>query len=80
MLVHEFDELMEVKPFVPFEIVTADGRAVRIKSPEYAWRTPNMRTIIAYSPDMRMHMIDLQLVTMFVREPEGNGRGKKRGK
>jgi hypothetical protein len=28
MLINEFDELMETKPFSPFTLITADGRAV----------------------------------------------------
>jgi len=36
MLIHEFDELMEAKPFTPGALVKADGREVRIKSPEFS--------------------------------------------
>ena len=78
MLIHEFDELMDAKPFQSFEVCTSDGRAVTVKGPEFAWRTPNLRTIIVYTPDERMHMIDLQLVTKFVYGGKSNGRGATR--
>ena len=77
MLVHEFDELMEKKPFQPFRIVTADGKSILVKSPEFAWHPPAGRTIYIASGrgDERVHWIDLQLVTKFV---VGSGNGHKR--
>jgi len=79
MLIHEFDELMEKKPFQPFRIVTADGRTILVKSPEFAWHAPAGRIIWVASGrgDERVHMIDLQLVSQFVLEPE-NGHKRRR--
>jgi hypothetical protein len=79
MLIHEFDELVEARPFQPFRIYTSDGRAVRVKSPEFAWHPPASRVIWIASGrgDERVHMIDLQLVTQFVIDVK-NGRSKGR--
>ena len=37
MLVHEIDFLLDAKPFVPFAVITADGRKLPVKSREFAW-------------------------------------------
>ena len=65
MLVSDFDELWMARPFKPFTVRTADGRAIPVRSPEFAWHAPAGRTIwIAESPgEGRVRMIDLQLVT-----------------
>jgi hypothetical protein len=80
MLIHEFDELMERKPFTPFTMITADGREVRVKSPEFAWHPPDtLRTVIvATGVGAGFRIIDLQHVTQFVVGPNGNGRSKRR--
>lgn len=84
MLIHEFDELLEAKPFQPFTICTSDGRALKVKSPEFAWHPPANRTIWVASGrgDDRVFMIDLHLVTQFVIETgsnKTNGKRRKRG-
>ena len=65
MLVSDFDELWLAKPFRPFFVHTADGRAVHVRSPEFAWHAPGNRIVwIAEGVgDSRVRMIDLQLVT-----------------
>ena len=83
MLIHEFDELWEARPFQPFRIDTADGRAVLVKSPEFAWHGPASRIVWVASPkgQDRTHMIDLQHVTKFVVSVGKNGNnGSKRRK
>jgi hypothetical protein len=68
MLIHEFDQLMEAKPFQPFQLVTADGRSVPVKSPEFAWHAPAGRTVFVASGkgDDVVRIVDLQLVTQFI--------------
>lgn len=81
MLVHEFDDLMDGKPFKPFEVVTSDGHSLLVKSPEFAWHPPGSRTVWVASGkgDGRVHMIDLHLVTQFViHEGNGSTSGKKK--
>ena len=78
MLVHEFDDLMEARPFHPFRIYTADGRSVLVKSPEFAWHPPASRTVWIASGrgDQRVHVIDLHLVTKFTMAAKGDLDGK----
>ena len=80
MLIHEFDELMESKPFQPFQLVTADGRAVPVKSPEFAWHAPASRTVFVASGkgDDVVRIIDLHWVTQIVRGFKANGNGRSR--
>jgi hypothetical protein len=80
MLVHEFDDLMEAKPFRPFRVYTADGkRGVLVKGRSYAWHAPADRTVFV-ATGHRKHIIDLHLVTRFTFESgdTGNGNGKSK--
>jgi hypothetical protein len=81
MLIHEFDELMEARPFKRFQLVTSDGRSLLVPSPEFAWHPPASRTVWVATPKGdRTHMIDLQMVTRFIidERPGTNGHGKKK--
>ncbi|GEM_PF-3278716 len=80
MLVSEFDELMEVRPFAPFTLITADGREVTVKSPEFAWRSPHtLRTVfVATGPGEVVRMVDLHYVTQVVLGANGPHRDKRR--
>ena len=78
MLVHEFDDLMEARPFQPFRIYTADGRSVTVKSPEFAWHPPAHRTIWVAEGEERVHMIDLHLVTRFEIDVNGSSGRRRR--
>lgn len=78
MLVHEFDDLMEAKPFKRFRVYTADGkRGILVKGRQYAWHAPADRTIFIAS-GIRKHIIDLHLVTRFSFEDRGNGNGRSK--
>lgn len=79
MLIHEFDELMEA-PFTPFSLVTADGREVRVKSPEFAWHPPDtLRTVfVATGPRDVVRLVDLHYVTQVIIGRNGQGSGKRK--
>jgi hypothetical protein len=80
MLVDQFDELMESRPFQPFRIYMSDGKSVMVKSPEFAWHAPASRIVWVASTrgNERVHMVDLHLVTRFtVNPPGGNGRRRR---
>lgn len=71
MLVHEIDFLLAAQPFVPFTVVTADGRRLPVKSREFAWHPDGYRTAwiaTGHNGEQRVHMIDLQFVTQFIVE------------
>ena len=77
MLIHEFDELMETKPFVPFNLVTADGRSVRIRSPEFAWHPPgSVRTVWVAKENGTAALVDLHHVTQAIVGANGKRRRK----
>ena len=80
MLIHEFDELMEAKPFTPFSLITADGREVKVKSPEFAWHPPNtLRTVwIATGPGDTARLVDLHYVTQVVVGRNGHAKNRRR--
>ena len=62
MTVEKFDEFLKRRPFVPFTVHTADGAEFEVKSPEFAARTQNGRTIFISTGDERTEWIDLLLV------------------
>ena len=74
MLVDNFDELWQARPFRPFVVHTADGRSLLVRSPEFAWHAPANRIvwIAEGSGEARVRMVDLQLVTSLEVE-SGNG-------
>ena len=81
MLISEFDEMLERQPFVPFDVITADGRKLRVKSPEFAWHPPSStRTVWIDRGDGVAALVDLHHITQLVqgRRLTGNGR-KHRG-
>jgi hypothetical protein len=74
MLVDNFDELWQARPFRPFSVHTADGRSMLVRSPEYAWHAPGHRIgwIAEGAGDARVRMVDLHLVTT-LEVANGNG-------
>ena len=79
MLINEFDELLEAKPFTPFQIVTADGRSLQVKSPEFAWHPPaSTRTAWVAKDDGGAALIDLHHITqVVVGNPTGTNGNKR---
>jgi hypothetical protein len=79
MLISEFDELLHGKPFAPFELITADGRSLRVKSPEFAWHPPNStRTVWVAKDNGGAALLDLLHITQVVVGEHSNANGKKR--
>ncbi len=62
-------ELLQAKPFKPFQIHVADGDVWGVKHPEMMWITPGGRTIfVATGPAEEDHIaiLDLILVTKLI--------------
>jgi hypothetical protein len=79
MLINEFDELLEAKPFTPFEVITADGRALRVRSPEFAWHPPDStRTVWIAKDGGSAALIDLHHITQVVVGGRSAANGRKR--
>lgn len=81
MLIGEFDELLEAKPFTPFDLVTADGRALRVPSPEFAWHPPgSTRTVWVAKDGGRAALVDLHHITQVIVGGRSGVNGKKKRK
>ena len=79
MLISEFEELLEAKPFTPFELITADGRALRVRSPGFAWHPPDStRTVWVAKDSSGAALIDLHHITQVVVGGRPNANGRKR--
>jgi len=54
--------LHSARPFQPFEIHLADGRALTVEHPELLSRSQSGRTIAVSRPDYTIEIVDLLLV------------------
>jgi len=59
MTIQEFKRLREEKPFRPFRILTADGRAYDVLHPECLAQSPSRRLILIGLPDDSSVTLDL---------------------
>jgi hypothetical protein len=63
MTIQEIQRMREIRPFEPYRILTADGRAYDVVHPESLAQTPSGRIIIIGLPDDSSVSLDLLLVT-----------------
>ncbi len=80
MTTERFSELLQARPFQPFDIRLADGRAIRVHHPEFASRSPTGRTAVIFQPDDSMTIIDLFLVLSLYPVATGKNGSRKRGR
>ena len=71
MTVRQLFDARDAKPFRPFVIHLADGRALEVQHPEFLGIAPKERTAIVYERDDSREVIDIDLVTS-VRIPVGS--------
>ena len=77
MTVEQLRQMHRARPFQPFEINLADGRAISVDHPELLAITPGGRTIgVAVEPNV-IEIVDFLLVTSL--KPRANG-SKRRGR
>ncbi|MBW3543801.1 MAG: hypothetical protein KY476_26430 [Planctomycetes bacterium] len=76
MTIEQLRRLHEARPFKPFRIHIADGRAFEIRHPEFLARFPSGRTMFVVTGDEAYEIIDLLLVTT-LEVLEGSGAGGK---
>ena len=80
MTIQEIRKAYETRPFLPFEIMTADGRTVPVKSPEFLAFSPKQRCVYVGLDD-GLEVIDLLLVTSLkMRHRGGNGSSRARNR
>ena len=81
MLINEFDDLWQAKPFRPFRMRLSDGRSVLVRRPQLAWHPPGYVIWVSDRASGPVRMADLQLVTELTLErgrgDNGNGRKRK---
>ena len=78
MTIEKLREVYNAKPFHPFVIHLADGRAIPVHHREFMMTVPSGRTAIVVQPDDTMNIIDLLLVTDVELKPRSNGSSKRR--
>jgi hypothetical protein len=78
MTIEKVKELYDAKPFHPFVIHLADGRAVPVYHRDFIMAAPSGRTLIVLQPDDSMNIIDLLLVTDIELQLSSNGARKKK--
>lgn len=63
MHVEEIKKLLHSEPFKPFTVYMPNDRAFQIPHPEFAWVTPNGRTMfIASENDTGTDMLEIPLI------------------
>jgi hypothetical protein len=76
MTVQQLRKLHQARPFEPFEIHLADGRALPVTHPELLAIAPPGRTIGVGLRDGTIEIVALPLVTSL--KPISNGRARSR--
>jgi hypothetical protein len=75
MTIQEIRRLYAARPFQPFSIHLADGRAIQVRLPEFMASAPRGRTVVVYQPDGTFDVVDLLLVTDLEVKPDGGQSG-----
>jgi hypothetical protein len=74
MTIQEIRKAYEARPFQPFELRTARGRTVPVKSPEFLAFSPKQRCVYV-GVDDGLEVVDLlRLTSLKMRPRTGNGR------
>jgi hypothetical protein len=74
MTIQEIKKAYEARPFQAFDLHTADGRVIPVKSPEFLAFSPKQRCVYVGLED-GLEIVDLLLVTTLKhRQRTGNGR------
>jgi hypothetical protein len=77
MTIEQIRKAYQAKPFQPFTIHLADGRAFPVPSPEFNLAIPTSRTFVVYHEDA-FDILHLLLVTSLEFKINANGGGKRR--
>ncbi len=78
MTIEQLRMFHRARPFVPFTLYLADGRAIPVVHNEFLAVAPPGRIVVATQPDGSFETIDLLLVTSIgvaaPAPPQGNGQ------
>lgn len=78
MTIDRIRELYHAKPFQPFVLHLADGRAIPVMHQEFVMALPRGRTLYVCQPDETVNIVDLLLVTDIEIKPHSNGAKSRR--
>ena len=71
-------EMLKTKPFLPFDIKTADGDTIHVFHPEFAIRSPGGETAVVFDKDNHMRIVNMQMVvTLEPRKPPAAKKVKR---
>jgi hypothetical protein len=68
MNIREIIDLKNASPFVPFDVLMADGREFRVNHPDFIARSPTGRSVVLYDAT-GVHILDVRLIAE-LRHPE----------
>lgn len=63
MTIHEIEELWDQRPFVPFEMTTADGSVHRVEHEKWMLITPDRRTVHYVNASHRSRFVAVDQIT-----------------
>ena len=63
MTIEQLRNLYDARPFRPFVLHLADGRALPVVHREFIMSVPSGRTVVVCQPDDTLNIVDLLLVT-----------------
>jgi hypothetical protein len=78
MTSEQIRKLHQAKPFQPFTLNLADGRAVHVAHPELLFQTQGGRTILVNTHDENVEIIDLLLMTSITMGSAAPPRKRRR--
>jgi hypothetical protein len=80
MTIEQLRTMHQARPFQPFDLQLADGRALAVEHPEFLAQSPAGRTIAVGHPDGTIEIVDLLLVVSLKPRPQpAQRRGRTRG-
>ena len=80
MTIEQLRQMHQARPFQPFEIHLADGRALPVDHPENLAYSGSGRTIGVALPDETIEIVDLLLVVSLDPRPQSPPRRGRRPK
>jgi hypothetical protein len=78
MTIEQLRAAYDAKPFRPFVLHLADGRALPVQHREFIMTVPSARTVVTAQPDGTLNIVDLLLITDLELKPTANGSSRRR--
>jgi hypothetical protein len=75
--VNNIRELCEEKPFRPFQVHLADGRAIPVEHPELVFFPPSKQEVLIYQRDNSFDFVDVFQITSLRKKGRAPGKSHK---